>query len=115
MSTVNVAGRRAVAAVMASLLLPGIAAASGCASPLQVAWRSDRPPLSYSAQGDLAGLAADYLPLLGPQAVQHARPLPAAVLTDDPLPAGTQVLLGWPRAQLPTGWVASSPTWKCHR
>lgn len=109
MSTVNVAGRRAVAAVMASLLLPGIAAASGCASPLQVAWRSDRPPLSYSAQGDLAGLAADYLPLLGPQAVQHARPLPAAVLTDDPLPAGTQVLLGWPRAQLPTGWVASSP------
>ncbi len=109
MSTVNVAGRRAVAAVMASLLLPGIAAASGCASPLQVAWRSDRPPLSYSVQGDLAGLAADYLPLLGPQAVQHAQPLPAAVLTDDPLPAGTQVLLGWPRAQLPTGWVASSP------
>ncbi|WP_445391473.1 ATP-binding protein [Stenotrophomonas maltophilia group sp. vghtpe118] len=105
----NVAGRRAVAAVMASLLLPGIAAASGCASPLQVAWRSDRPPLSYSVQGDLAGLAADYLPLLGPQAVQHAQPLPAAVLTDDPLPAGTQVLLGWPRAQLPTGWVASSP------
>ncbi|WP_447905792.1 ATP-binding protein [Stenotrophomonas sepilia] len=105
----NVAGRRAVAAVMASLLLPGIAAASGCASPLQVAWRSDRPPLSYNAQGDLAGLAADYLPLLGPQAVQHAQPLPAAVLTDDPLPAGTQVLLGWPRAQLPTGWVASSP------
>lgn len=109
MSTVNVAGRRAVAAVMASLLLPGIAAASGCASPLQVAWRSDRPPLSYSVQGDLAGLAADYLPLLGPQAVQHAQPLPAAVLTDNPLPAGTQVLLGWPRAQLPTGWVASSP------
>lgn len=109
MSTVNVAGRRAVAAVMASLLLPGIAAASGCASPLQVAWRSDRPPLSYNAQGDLAGLAADYLPLLGPQAVQHAQPLPAAVLTDDPLPAGTQVLLGWPRAQLPTGWVTSSP------
>ena len=93
---------------MASLLLPGIAAASGCASPLQVAWRSDLLPLSYSAQGDLAGLAADYLPLLGPQAVQHAL-LPAAVLTDDPLPAGTQVLLGWPRAQLPTGWVASSP------
>ena len=109
MSTVNVAGRRAVAAVMASLLLPGIAAASGCSSPLQLAWRSDRPPLSYNAQGDLAGLAADYLPLLGPQAVQHAQPLPAAVLTDDPLPAGTQVLLGWPRAQLPTGWVASSP------
>ncbi|MBA0274480.1 response regulator [Stenotrophomonas maltophilia] len=105
----NVAGRRAVAAVMASLLLPGIAAASGCSSPLQLAWRSDRPPLSYNAQGDLAGLAADYLPLLGPQAVQHAQPLPAAVLTDDPLPAGTQVLLGWPRAQLPTGWVASSP------
>ena len=59
--------------------------------------------------GRPCGLAADYLPLLGPQAVQHAQPLPAAVLTDDPLPAGTQVLLGWPRAQLPTGWVASSP------
>lgn len=106
-STVNVAGRRAVAAVMASLLLPGIAAASGCASPPQVAWRSDRPPLSYSVQGELAGLAANYLPLLGMQAVQHAQPLPAATLTDGSLPAGTQVLLGWPRAQLPAGWVSS--------
>lgn len=106
-STVNVAGRRAVAAVMASLLLPGIAAASGCASPPQVAWRSDRPPLSYSVQGEVAGLVADYLPLLGMQAVQQAKPLPAATLTDGPLPAGTQVLLGWPRAQLPAGWVSS--------
>lgn len=106
-STVNVAGRRAVAAVMASLLLPGIAAASGCTGPLQVAWRSDRPPLSYSQQGEVAGLAADYLPLLGMQAAQHAKPLPATVLTEGALPAGTQVLLGWPRAQLPTGWVAS--------
>ncbi|HEL3785596.1 TPA: response regulator [Stenotrophomonas maltophilia] len=103
----NVAGRRAVAAVMASLLLPGIAAASGCVSPPQVAWRSDRPPLSYSVQGELAGLAANYLPLLGMQAVQHAQPLPAATLADGSLPAGTQVLLGWPRAQLPAGWVSS--------
>ncbi len=106
-SIVNVAGRRAVAAVMASLLLPGIAAASGCANPLQVAWRSDRPPLSYSQQGEVAGLAADYLPLLGTQAMQHAKPLPAAVLTEGSLPFGTQVLLGWPRAQLPADWVAS--------
>ncbi|MCH3719002.1 transporter substrate-binding domain-containing protein, partial [Campylobacter lari] len=41
------------------------------------------------------------------QAAQNAKPLPAAVLTDGSLPAGTQVLLGWPRAQLPAGWVAS--------
>lgn len=104
--TVNAAGRRAVAAVM-TMLLPGVATASSCTSPLQVAWRSDRPPLSYSVQGDLAGLAADYLPLLGEAAATDARPLAAAALTEGQVPAGTQVLLGWPQAQLPAGWVAS--------
>lgn len=111
----NAAGRRAVAAVMTMLLLPGVATASSCTSPLQVAWRSDRPPLSYSVQGDLAGLAADYLPLLGEPAATDARPLAAAALTEGQVPAGTQVLLGWPQAQPPPdGWPAG-PTWRCHR
>lgn len=93
---------------MALLLSPATATASGCTNPLQVAWPSDRPPLSYPLQGEAAGLVADYLQMLGMQVSLHALPTPAAALMDARLPAGTQAVLGWPRAQLPAGWVAST-------
>ncbi|PSD48503.1 hypothetical protein C7E25_20605, partial [Stenotrophomonas maltophilia] len=63
----NVAGFPAAIAVMASLLLPATASATGCRTPLRIAWPSDRAPLSSSEQGEARGLGAVYLELLGRQ------------------------------------------------
>lgn len=109
MPTVNVAGLPAAIAVMASLLLPATASATGCRTPLRIAWPSDRAPLSSSEQGEARGLGAVYLELLGRQRPLQLLPVPAASVERDELPAGTQALLGWPRSQLPAGWVASTP------
>lgn len=105
----NAVGSRAaaVAAVMALLMLPGPARASSCEHPLQVAWPSDRAPLSSREQGQPVGLLAHQLQALGTQVALRSVPLPAAALADRQLPAGVQAVLGWPRAQLPPGWVAS--------
>ena len=90
------------------LLLPMAAFAGGCDGPLHVAWPSDRPPLSSSEQGRAAGLGAEYLRLLGEQVPLHPHPLPASTLAEGALPAGIQAVLGWPRSQIPPGWVASA-------
>lgn len=94
---------------MACLLLPAVALAAGCETPLRLAWPSDRAPLSSSAQGRANGLAAHYLALLGEQVPLRAQPLPASIVDEGGPPPGTQALLGWPRSQLPAGWVASAP------
>ncbi|HEL2980330.1 TPA: response regulator [Stenotrophomonas maltophilia] len=105
----NVAGLPTAVAVMASLLLPATASATGCGTPLHVAWPSDRAPLSSSESGRASGLIAEYLTLMATQRPLHLLPLPAGSLDRDGPPPGTQALLGWPRAQLPPGWVASAP------
>ncbi|HEL3749904.1 TPA: response regulator [Stenotrophomonas maltophilia] len=93
----------------ALLLWPMITRADGCDMPLVVAWPSDRPPLSFSAQGQPGGLVADYLRRLGEQIALRPHPLPAAAGAAGALPAGTQAVLGWPREQVPDGWVVSRP------
>ncbi len=110
MPIVNAAGLRAATAVVASLLLlPAMAAAAGCRTPLRIAWPADRAPLSSSEQGRPSGLSAEYLKLLGAQRPLQMQPLPAAAIAEGTVPPGTQALLGWPRSQLPAGWVASAP------
>jgi two-component system, NarL family, sensor histidine kinase EvgS len=107
MPIVNVAGLRAAAAAMAWLLLP--AAAAGCEMPLRIAWPADRAPLSFTERGQASGLSADYLALLATQRPLQQQPLPAATVAEGALPRDVQALLGWPRSQLPAGWVASTP------
>ncbi len=89
MPTVNVAGFPAAIAVMASLLLPAAASATGCSTPLRIAWPSDRAPLSSSEQGEARGLGAAYLKLLGGQRPLQLLPVPATSVDRDELPAGT--------------------------
>ncbi len=108
MPIVNVAGLPA-AVVMACLLLPATAAAAGCESPLRIAWPADRAPLSSSEQGQARGLSAGYLALLEAQRPLQMQPLPGVAVAEGALPHGTQALLGWPRSQVPVGWVASAP------
>ncbi|HEL3810244.1 TPA: response regulator [Stenotrophomonas maltophilia] len=104
----NVAGLPA-AVVMACLLLPATAAAAGCESPLRIAWPADRAPLSSSEQGQARGLSAGYLALLEAQRPLQMQPLPGVAVAEGALPHDTQALLGWPRSQVPAGWVASAP------
>lgn len=107
MPAVNVVGFPA-AAVMACLLLPATTSAR-CGSPLRIAWPSDRTPLSAGVQGQANGPDADYLALLGAQRPLQPQPLLAAAVAEGRVPDGIQALLGWPRSQLPPGWVASAP------
>ncbi len=107
MPIVNVAGLRAAAVAVAWLLLP--AAAAGCETPLRIAWPADRAPLSFNEQGRASGLSADHLALLAAQYPLQQQPLPAAAIAEGMLPHTLQALLGWPRSQLPEGWVASAP------
>lgn len=111
MPIVNVAGLPAAAVVMACLLLPATAAAAGagCESPLRIAWPADRAPLSSSEQGRPRGLSAAYLELLEAQRPLQLQPLPGVAVAEGALPPGTQALLGWPRSQVPIGWVTSAP------
>ena len=109
MPIVNVAGLPAAAVVLACLLLPTTAAAAGCESPLHIAWPADRAPLSSSEQGQARGLGAQYLALLEAQRPLQMQPLRGVAVAEGALPHDTQALLGWPRSQVPTGWVASAP------
>ncbi len=109
MPIVNVAGLPAAAVVLACLLLPATAAAAGCESPLRIAWPADRAPLSSSEQGQARGLSAEYLALLEAQRPLQMQPLPGVAVAEGVLPHDTQALLGWPRSQVPIGWVASAP------
>ena len=115
MPIVNAAGLRAATAVVAGLLLPALAAAADCRTPLRIAWPADRAPLSSSEQGQPRGLSAQYLKLLGAQRPLQMQPLPTAAIAEGTVPPDVQALLGWSRSQLPTGWVASAPTCSCHR
>ncbi len=110
MPAVNVVGFPA-AAVMACLLLPATASASAarCGSPLRIAWPSDRAPLSANVHGQASGPGADYLALLAAQRPLLPQPLPAVAVVEGRVPGNIQALLGWPRSQLPPGWVASAP------
>ncbi len=108
MPIVNVAGMRAAAAVMACVLSPITAAAAECGTPLRIAWPADRAPLSSSEEGEPKGLSAEYLALLGARQLLQPQPLPSAAVAEGAVPAGIQALLGWPRSQLPAGWVAST-------
>ncbi|HHA2427536.1 TPA: hypothetical protein ACOENI_001107 [Stenotrophomonas maltophilia] len=105
----NAAGLRAATAVVAGLLLPALAAAADCRTPLRIAWPADRAPLSSSEQGQPRGLSAQYLKLLGAQRPLQMQPLPTAAIAEGTVPPDVQALLGWSRSQLPTGWVASAP------
>lgn len=105
----NAAGLRAATAVVAGLLLPALAAAAGCRTPLRIAWPADRAPLSSSEQGQPRELSAQYLKLLGAQRPLQMQPLPTAAIAEGTVPPDVQALLGWSRSQLPTGWVASAP------
>ncbi len=108
MPIVNVAGLRATVAVMACVLSPITAAAAECGTPLRIAWPADRAPLSSSEDGEPKGLSAEYLALLGSRRLLQPQPLPSAAVAEGGVPDGIQALLGWPRSQLPAGWVASS-------
>ncbi len=109
MPIVNAAGLRAATAVVAGLLLPALAAAADCRTPLRIAWPADRAPLSSSEQGQPRGLSAQYLKLLGAQRPLQMQPLPTAAIAEGTVPPDVQALLGWSRSQLPTGWVATAP------
>lgn len=103
-----VAGRAARALLAMLAAMPAAYAKDACQGPWSVAYPADRPPLSMVHEGQPAGVLATYLQALQ----QHdpsmrARPVPAAALSADQLPVGTQAILGWPRAQVPAGWVSS--------
>lgn len=119
MTTVTVVGRLACTAVRLLcrahtgrllLLAPLPALAAHCDGPESLAYPADRPPLASSLQGRPQGLVASYLSLLQTRyPALQATPVASAVVGRDALPGTTRALLGWPRAQLPPGWVASRP------
>ncbi|WP_345780346.1 ATP-binding protein [uncultured Stenotrophomonas sp.] len=109
MPIVNVAGLRAAAVVMACLLSPLAAASAVCETPLRIAWRNDPASSSSSEQAEHGGPNAGYLALLRERWPLLPRPLPGAAMADGAVPPDTQALLGWPRSQVPAGWVSSPP------
>ena len=103
----NVAGR--LARIVALSLLSAPAWAGQCEGPILLAYPADRAPLSSSLDDTPQGLVAAYLALLQEQyPTLRATPVAATALAAGALPAGTQAVLGWPRAQTPKGWVASA-------
>ncbi len=105
-----VAGRalRRLLALLAAV--PAASAQDACTGPLSLAYPADQPPLSMVHQGQPAGVLADHLSLLQAHDPSvNATPVPAAAVSEQHLPPGTQAILGWPKAQVPAGW-ASSPS-----